>query len=100
MIHDLTIGDLDRETLRERRAVATKPLDGTVIDRLLVDFPGLKIERQDGYVVVRWHGREDAERGEAFAARLQAETGCLIADRRNGRLVELSTPVAAPLRRA
>jgi hypothetical protein len=24
-----------------------------------------------------------------FAARLQAETGCLVADRRNGRIVEL-----------
>jgi hypothetical protein len=27
--------------------------------------------------------------GEAFAARVQAETGCLVADRRNGRIVAL-----------
>ena len=42
-----------------------------------------------GCVVVPWLGREDGERGEAFAALLQAETGCLVADRRNGRIVEL-----------
>ena len=62
--------------------------------RVLAGFPGLKVERRDGYLIAPWHGRDDVERGEAFAALLQAETGCLVADRRNGRIVELS-PVAA-----
>ena len=57
--------------------------------RVLAEFPGLKVERCDGYLVAPWHGRQDADRGEAFATRLQAETGCLVADRRNGRIVEL-----------
>ncbi len=89
MIHDLTIGHLDPAALRERKAIAVKPLDPAAVARVLVGFPGLKIEEQDGYFVAPWHGREDGERGEAFAARLQAETGCLVVDRRNGRIVEL-----------
>ncbi len=89
MIHDLTIGHLDRAAIPERRAVATRPLDSATVACVLGGFPGLKVEERDGYVVAPWHGREDAERGEAFAVRLQAETGCLVADRRNGRIVEL-----------
>lgn len=89
MIHDLTIGHLDPAAIRDRQAVAMKPLDPSAVVRVLAGFPGLKIEERDGYVVVPWHGREDGERGEVFAAQLQAETGCLLADRRNGRLVEL-----------
>ena len=89
MIHDLTIGHLDPAAIRERRAVVLRSLDPVVVARVLADFPGLKCEEHDGYVVAPWHGREDGERGESFAARLQAETGCLVADRRNGRSVEL-----------
>jgi hypothetical protein len=89
MIHDLTIGHLDLAALGERRAVALKPLDVAAVARVLAGFPGLKIEAKDGYLVAPWHGREDGERGEAFAALMQAETGCLVADRRNGRIVEL-----------
>jgi hypothetical protein len=89
MVHDLTIGHLDAEALRGCVAVATRPLDEGTIARILTEFPGLKVERRDGYLIVPWHGREDADRGEAFAARVQAETGCLVADRRNGRIVEL-----------
>ena len=95
MIHDLTIGHLDPATIRDRQAVALRPLDPAAVARVLAGFPGLKVEVRDGYVVVPWHGREDGERGEAFAARLQAETGCLVADRRNGRIVELGRAVAA-----
>ena len=56
---------------------------------MLAEFPGLMVERRDGYLIAPWHGREDGDRAEAFAARIQAETGCLVADRRNGRVVEL-----------
>ena len=89
MVHDLTIGYLDPEALQGCVAVATRPLDDGTIARVLAEFPGLKVERRDGYLIAPWHGREDADRGAAFAARVQAETGCLVADRRNGRIVEL-----------
>jgi hypothetical protein len=36
------------------------------------------------------HGRDDGELGEAISARSRADTGSLIADRRNGRIVELA----------
>jgi hypothetical protein len=89
MVHNLTIGHLDPEALRGSAAVTTRPLDDATVARVLAEFPGLKVERRDGYLIVPWHGQDDADRGEAFAARLQAETGCLVADRRNGRIVEL-----------
>jgi hypothetical protein len=75
--------------------VATSPLDRAEVARVLAGFPGLRIEERVGYVIAPWHGKEDGERGEAFAARLQAETGCLVADRRNGRIVELVRPKVA-----
>ena len=94
MIHDLTIGHLDPVAIRDRMAVAVRPLDEAIIARVLAEFSGLKIERRDGYLIAPWHGREDGERGEAFAGRLQTETGCLVADRRNGRLVDLVQKVS------
>ena len=94
MIHELTIGHLDPAAIRDRMAVAVRPLDEAIVARVLAEFPGLKVERRDGYLIAPWHGREDGERGEAFAARLQAETGCLVADRRNGRIVDLVQKVS------
>jgi hypothetical protein len=93
MIHELTIGHLDPEAIHERMAVIVNPLDERIVIGILAEFPGLEIERRDGYLIAPWHGREDAERGEAFASRMQAETGCLVADRRNGRIVELRQKV-------
>ena len=90
MIHELTIGHFDPALIRDRLAVAVRPLDETTVTRVLAEFPGLKIEWRDGCLIVPWHGREDGERGEAFAARLQTETGCVVADRRNGRVVKFS----------
>jgi hypothetical protein len=97
MIHDLTIGHLDPVAIRDRQAVTIKLLDRAIVARVLASFPGLRVEERDGYLIAPWHGREDAERGEAFASRLQAETGCLVADRRNGQIVELDrAEVARP----
>src|SRR4051812_6763371 len=89
MIHDLTIGHLDPVAIRDRMAVVVRALDEATVISVLAEFPGLRIERCEGYLIAPWHGREDAERGEAVAARVQAETGCLGADRRNGRIVEV-----------
>ena len=89
MIHELTIGHLDPAAIRDRLAVTLKRLDDETVDRVLTEFPGLNVDRRDGFLIVPWYGREDGERGEAFATRIQAETGCLVADRRNGRIIEL-----------
>ncbi len=85
----LIIGHLDPAAIRERTATAVRLIDPAAVSRVPASFPGLRVEERDAYVVAPWHGREDGERGEAFAARLQAESGCLVADRRNGRIVEL-----------
>ena len=39
-------------------------------------------------MVLPWHGLGEAGVSESFALRLHELTGCLIADRRNGRLIE------------
>jgi hypothetical protein len=51
MIHDLTIGHLDQAAIRDRLAVALRPLDEAAVARVLAGFPGLKVERRDGYLV-------------------------------------------------
>ena len=68
MIHNLTIGHLNPDAIPDRMAIAVSPLDEATVARVLAEFPGLKVERRDGYLVAPWHGREDADRGEAFAA--------------------------------
>lgn len=88
MIHYLTVGHLDPEALRECAAVATRPLDETTVRRVLAEFPGLKAEPKDGYIVLPWHGLGPVGASEAFALRLHTLTGCLIADRRNGRIIQ------------
>jgi hypothetical protein len=35
-------------------AVATRPLDDGTIARVLAEFPGLKVERRDGYLIAPW----------------------------------------------
>ncbi len=79
--------------IRERRTIAIRPPDEAIVDRVLADFPGLKVERRDGYLIAPWHGREEGERVEVFAVRMRAETGCMVADRRIGRIVDLSQAV-------
>jgi hypothetical protein len=88
LIHYLTVGHLDLEALRECAAVATRPLDETIVRRVLAEFPDVEAESKDGYVVLPWHGLGPVGVSEAIALRLHELTGCLIADRRNGRLIE------------
>jgi hypothetical protein len=88
VIHCLTLGHLDPEALRSGAAVATTPLDETTVRRVLAEFPGIMAERKDGYVVLPWHELGPVDAREAFALRLHELTGCLIADRRSGRLIE------------
>jgi hypothetical protein len=65
MIHELTIGHLDPEAIPNRLAIAMRPLDAATVARVLAEFPGLKVERRDGYLIAPWHGREDADRGRS-----------------------------------
>ena len=88
MIHDLTVGHLDPEALRECAAVAVTPLDETAVRRVLAEFPGIKADHRDGCLILPWHGFGPVGVSEAFALRIHELTGCLIADRRNGRLIE------------
>ncbi len=87
MIHYLTLGHLDPEALRSCAAVATTPLDETTVRSVLAEFPGIMAERKDGYVILPWHGLGPVDVSEAFAPRIHERTGCMIADRRNGRLI-------------
>jgi hypothetical protein len=87
-IHYLTVGHLDPEALRECALVATRSLDETTVRRVLAKFPGIKAQLKDRYIVLPWHGLAPVGVSEAFALRLHELTGCLIADRRNGRLIE------------
>ena len=56
VIHYLTVGHLDPEALGECAAVAIRPLDETTVRRVLAEFPGIRAEIKDGYVVLPWHG--------------------------------------------
>jgi hypothetical protein len=88
VIHYLTVGHLDPKALRECAAVAIRPLDETAVRRVLAEFPGIKAEHRDGYIVLPWHVLGPVGVSEAFALRIHELTGCLIADQRNGRLIE------------
>ncbi|MGP0066352.1 MAG: hypothetical protein ACLQGP_22535 [Isosphaeraceae bacterium] len=88
MIHDLTLGHLDLEALRGCAAVASRPLDESMVRCVLAEFPDVKAERKGGYIILPWHGLGSVDVSEAFALRLHELTDCLIADRRNGRLIE------------
>jgi hypothetical protein len=88
MIHYLTLGHLDPEALRGCVAVATKPLSEAVVRRVMAEFPGVRADFQDGCVILPWHGLGREAASEEMAIRLQGLTGCQIADRRNGRLIE------------
>jgi hypothetical protein len=48
MLHSLTVGHLDPEAIRHRKAVALRPLDPEQVNGLLGDFPGLNVECRDG----------------------------------------------------
>jgi hypothetical protein len=91
MIHDLTIGHLDRAGVTVRRRTVLKPLEMDVVNRLLKELggtdaegnptlEGAKVRFEDGTVVVPWLGGWTNRIAEEFALRMQRETGCLIVD--------------------
>ena len=100
MIHRLTLGHLDPAAVeRDGSAVVLKFLDMSVVHRLLVELAVVdahgrwtldddEVRFHDGYVVVPWKGGWCNRAAEEFALRLQRQTGCLIADREHGRVIE------------
>ena len=56
MVHYLTLGHLDKDAIRECAAVASSPLDDAVVRRVMAEFPGIRAEVRDGYLVLPWHG--------------------------------------------
>jgi hypothetical protein len=100
MIHRLTLGHLDPAAVRrDGAAVVLKPLEMRAVHRLLaelgrVDSQGNwtlgddEVTFRDGCIVVHWQGGWRNLVAEEFALRLHQETGCVIADREHGRVIE------------
>ena len=91
MIHKLTMGHFDVEALKNRRLVVLRPLDMTVVTRLLrevgqvsepghASLGGHAVEIKDGYIVCPWLMAQRVLATEEFARRLQQETGCVLYD--------------------
>ncbi len=99
MIHNLTIGHLDPAAIADRRAVVLRPMDPTAVRRRLEELgsveegawtlDGLPVALKDGYLVCRWLvGPVTNRAAEELAIRLGRDTGCMIADREHGRIVD------------
>jgi hypothetical protein len=83
--------------ITNRQVISLRPLDEEAIARFLDEFPGLVVGGRGVYLIAPRHGREEGERREAFAARMPAQTGCLVAYRRNGRIVERGGAATLPV---
>lgn len=99
MIHNLTIGHLDPIAIADRRAVVLRPLDSTAVQRRLEELgsveeglwtlDGLPVILKEGYLVCRWLvGPRTNRAAEELAIRLGRDTGCVVADREHGRIVD------------
>lgn len=91
MIHKLTIGHFDVDALRDRRLVVLRPLDMSMVTRLLREIGqvnddgratlgGHAVEVKEGYVVCPWLMPLRNQPAEEFARRLHQETGCALYD--------------------
>jgi hypothetical protein len=49
---------------------------------------GWRVRFEDGCVILPWKGGRTNHIAEEFAIRLQQETGCVLADREHGRVIE------------
>jgi hypothetical protein len=100
MIHRLTMGHLNLDAVARRQAIAERPLDRGVVDRLLAELGGVDergrptldgepVEEKDGTLSCRWWVAGYRNRvAEEFALRLHQETGCVLADVKLCRVVE------------
>jgi len=99
MIHALTMGHIDPDAVRSRKAVVRQPLDMSTVERLLRELGeadtegrwrlgGSKVEFYDGYIAVPWLGGGTNYVAEEFALRLHRQTGCVLADREHGCVIK------------
>jgi hypothetical protein len=101
MLHNLTIGHLDVDAIESaRRVQVLRPLEMEPVERLLAELGGEDaegrptlggghVEIKDGYIICPWRiGGYRNRVAEQFAARLQQETGCVLADREHSRVVD------------
>jgi hypothetical protein len=74
-------------------------LDVRIVRRLLTELGhvdadgaptlgGWKVRFEEGCVILPWKGGHTNRVAEEFAIRLQHETGCILADREHGRVIE------------
>jgi len=100
MIHKLTMGHFDVEALKDRRLIVLRPLDMSVVTRLLKELGtvgadgrpalgGYAVEVKDGYIVCAWLMAERVLAAERFARRVQQETGCVLYDAARREIVTL-----------
>lgn len=100
MIHNLTLGHFDVEALKNGRLVVLRPLDKSVVTRLLQELGqvdesgratlgGHAVEFKDGYLVCPWLLARRVEAAEEFAKRLHQETGCVMYDKTRHAIVPL-----------
>lgn len=93
MIHDLTAGYFDAG------GAVSKPIDMRIVRRLLAEMggkdvdgvptlDGWKVRFEDGCVILPWKDGRTNRVAERFTLRLQRETGCALADREHGRVIE------------
>ena len=100
MIHKLTLGHFDIEALKKGRLVVLRPLDRTVVGRLLQEvgqvdeqgrasLGGHAVEVKEGYLVCPWLMAQRVLATEEFARRLHEETGCVMYDATRREIVTL-----------
>jgi hypothetical protein len=105
MIHKLTMGHFDVEALKNRVLVVLRPLDMSVVTRLLrevgevnddgrVRLGGHAVEIKEGYLVCPWLMAKRVVATEEFARRLQQETGCVLYDAARREIVPLEQMAA------
>jgi hypothetical protein len=98
LIHKLTIGHLDVEALKDGRLVVLRPLNMSVVTRLLKEIGqvsedggatlgGHTVEVKDGYIICPWLMPLRNPSTETFAKRLHHETGCVIADAKRREII-------------
>lgn len=107
MFHTLTLGHLDAEAAHRGQVVVIRTLDVDVGVRLVNEFGkvddqgnawvgSLPVRFREGFITCPWPGTRHAL-VEDFARRLQAETGCLVADVQHRQTVDLDRIISCRL---
>lgn len=98
MLHYLSLGHFDPESIRQRQPSVTRPLDLQIVHRLLREFGeetapgqftlgGHRVAIADGYVTCAWLMPHRVPETTRFALVLVVETDCLLAEIRSGTVI-------------